>query len=296
MSKNPLEFINSLITVFSNGLDLIEKNLPNAWSVYSIILLIIVIFFNSIYLVKAFDTSGDSASCNNNLLSSVINGITWTVIVSTIIFSLTHMRKFLQGNLSRELKLTYGKILGNILGDIFYNFCIIGFIYLLSGFIFSFANNILSNKHNYNIETLLTWIWIPAGIILGLIIVGGIIAISSKKYGDIQNIIGPFIKYLLSSIITISIFSIITLITGTIIYHASRISAEISGILFIIMFILLLVAMFLLLRYREIGIEFLNKYIGKISTARDNIREGTNQLLVNLSKTRSSRGEFSLPR
>ena len=182
---------DALQGLVKQGLEIIEKNPTNAFSVYSIILLIIVIFFNSIYLVKAFDTSSDSTYCNNNVLSNVINTITWTVIVSTIIFSLTVMKKFADVNLSKDILLTYGKILG----DIFYNFCIIGFVYLLSAYIFSFANNILSNNENLNIHHLLTWISIPVGIILFLIIVGGIIAITTKKYGNYNTIFGRFNKY-----------------------------------------------------------------------------------------------------
>lgn len=267
--------IASAFGVVSNGLQLIENNLPDALSVYSIILLIIVIIFNITYLAKAFDTS------------SVINGITWTVIVSTIIFSLTVMKKFAKVTLSKNIILTYGKILG----DIFYNFCIIGFIYLLSGFIFSFANNILSNNENYN---LLKWIWIPLTILSSLIIFGGIIAIITKKYGDYSNIFNRFNKYLSAFLITISLFSIITLITGIIIYYASRISAEIFGIIFIIIFILLLVAMILLFiyPYRKFGIEALTKYNTVIKTARDEIIKNTNILLDNLSGKRTSRGKF----
>ena len=291
MSKNPFEFINSLITVFSNGLELIEENLPDALSVYSIILLIIVIIFNGIYLGKAFDTSSDSTYCNNSFISSVINTITWTVIVLTIIFSLTVMKQFANVNLSRDIILTYGKILG----DIFYNFCIIGFIYLLSGYIFSFANNILSNKHNYNIESLLTWIWIPVSILLSLIIVGGLISFFGRKYGDYEKIFSRFNKYLSPFLITISLFSIITLITGTNIYYASIISAEIFGIIFILIFIGLLAAMYLWFIYpfRAKGIKDLNKYIGIIATARDGIMDKTNQLLDELANTRSGRQSFN---
>ncbi len=43
MSKDPLE-LPSELNVVSDGLQLIENNLPNGLSVYSIILLIIVIF------------------------------------------------------------------------------------------------------------------------------------------------------------------------------------------------------------------------------------------------------------
>ena len=285
--------IASALNVVSNGLELIEKNLPDAFSVYSIILLIIVIIFNITYLVKAFDTSSDSTYCNNNVLSSVINTITWTVIVLTIIFSLTVMKQFANVILSKNIILTYGKIIG----DIFYNFCIIGFIYLLSGYIFSFANNILSNKNNYNIESLLTWIWIPVSILLGLIIVGGLITFFGRKYGDYEKIFSRFNKYLSPFLITISLFSIITLITGTNIYYASRISAEIFGIIFIIIFIGLLVAMILFFIHpnRNIGIEALNKYIDQITTARDNIIRGTNQLLDNLNILRNDRKPFKLP-
>ena len=100
--------------------------------------------------------------------------------------------EFAGAKLINRISTTYGKILG----DIFYNFCIIGFIYLLSGFIFSFANNILSNKNNYNIESLLTWIWIPVSILLCLIIVGGLISFFGEKYGDYENIFSRFNKYL----------------------------------------------------------------------------------------------------
>ena len=294
MSKNPFDILTSVLKVFSNGLELIQYNLPTTLSVYSIILLIIVIIFNITYLAKAFDTSSDSTYCNNSFISSVINTITWTVIVSTIIISLTVMKNFANVNLSKDIILTYGKILG----DIFYNFCIIGFIYLLSGYIFSFANNILSNKNNYNIESLLTWIWIPVSILLGLIIVGGLISFFRTKYGDYEKIFSRFNKYLSPFLITISLFSIITLITGTNIYYASEISAEIFGILFILIFIGLLAAMILLfiVPYRAEGIEALNKYIGEITTKRDNIMDGTDKLLDKLSQIRSIRKSFNKPR
>tara|TARA_B110000503_G_C7141616_1_gene411080 strand:- start:417 stop:1295 length:879 start_codon:yes stop_codon:yes gene_type:complete len=291
MSKNPFDILTSVLKVFSNGLELIQENLPTTLSVYSIILLIIVIIFNITYLAKAFDTSSDSTYCNNSFISSVINTITWTVIVSTIIISLTVMKQFADVILSKDIILTYGKILG----DIFYNFCIIGFIYLLSGFIFSFANNILSNKNNYNIESLLTWIWIPVSILLGLIMMGGLISFFRRKYGDYEKIFSRFNKYLSPFLITISLFSIITLITGTNIYYASIISAELFGIIFILLFIGLLVAMILLfiVPYRVEGIEALNKYITEITTKRENIMKGTNQLLDQLSQTRSIR-KFSI--
>ena len=294
MSIESNNIMASVVGVVSDGLQLIENNLPNAFSVYTIILLIILIIFNSIYLVKAFDTSSESISCNNNVLSSVINTITWTVIVSTIIISLTVMKQFADVKLSRNIILTYGKIIG----DIFYNFCIIGFIYLLSGYIFSFANNILSNKNNYNIESLLTWISIPVSILLGLIIVGGLISIFRTKYRDYEKIFSRFNKYLSPFLITISLFSIITLITGTNIYYASEISAEIFGILFILIFIGLLAAMILLfiVPYRAEGIEALNKYITEITTKRDNIMDGTDKLLDKLSQIRSIRKSFNKPR
>ena len=294
MSIESNNIMASVVGVVSDGLDLIQENLPTILSVYSIILLIIVIIFNITYLAKAFDTSSDSTYCNNSFISSVINTITWTVIVSTIIISLTVMKQFADVKLSRNIILTYGKIIG----DIFYNFCIIGFIYLLSGYIFSFANNILSNKNNYNIESLLTWISIPVSILLGLIIVGGLISIFRTKYRDYEKIFSRFNKYLSPFLITISLFSIITLITGTNIYYASEISAEIFGILFILIFIGLLAAMILLfiVPYRAEGIEALNKYITEITTKRDNIMDGTDKLLDKLSQIRSIRKSFNKPR
>jgi len=294
MSNGSDNIMSSVFGVVSDGLQLIENNLPNAFSVYTIILLIILIIFNSIYLVKAFDTSSESISCNNNVLSSVINTITWTVIVLTIIFSLTVMKKFADVNLKGDILLTYGKIIG----DIFYNFCIIGFVYLLSAYIFSFANNILSNKENLNIDNLLKWISIPVGILLGIIIIGGFIAITTKKYGDYEKIFSRFNKYLSAFLITISLFSIITLITGTNIYYASTISAEIFGIIFILIFILLLGTMIVFFIYpkRKIGIDFSIGMIKEINTNRNEIIIKTNNLLNKLSDKLPDRKYFKLPR
>ena len=236
-----------------------EKNIPYTLSVYIFILLIIVIIFNISYVIKSFDDTPDKTTCNSmNFISVIINGIIWGVIITTTLFSLSSMKIYIKDTLQDgKIIMTYGKILS----DIFYNLGTQGLIYLLSGFIFAYGNNILFNNINYS---LVEWIWIPVGLFIFIVLISGLIVfLTNDNYKKYKGLLNFFNSYLSPFIITISLFSLITSEVSGLIYIINNSSPQIYGIVFLILFILLLLCLIIMFIYPDpdIGIQFVTKYI-----------------------------------